>query len=203
MWAASVSGTGQPGGLWRDIPGRRGLNGERAHGTTGQAPRQRRYATSETALRLTSRRCLPGCDERRSRREKGRRRRWRRLQACRCVRMDTRCPAVYRRAGRRQRSWLSAKHDSRQDARCLIPLSFHCSRQKKKKNNRNSHNSRHKSQKSRQSSKRNQHHRHIPAIQHSNKTHNTDIRGSGGTSVQPPLRHRRRVLRRTDRHAQE
>ncbi|QXD01150.1 hypothetical protein MKleb_5649 (plasmid) [Klebsiella sp. PL-2018] len=31
--------------------------------------------------------------------------------------METRGPAVYRRAGRRQRSWLSAKHDSRQDAR--------------------------------------------------------------------------------------
>ncbi|WP_227685348.1 hypothetical protein, partial [Klebsiella sp. S69] len=29
MLPESVSGTGQPGGLWRDIPGRRGLNGER------------------------------------------------------------------------------------------------------------------------------------------------------------------------------
>ncbi|SAQ55939.1 Uncharacterised protein [Klebsiella oxytoca] len=60
MSTESISGTGQPGGLWRDIPGRRGLNGERAHGTTGQAPRQRRGATSETALPLTARRPFAG-----------------------------------------------------------------------------------------------------------------------------------------------
>lgn len=60
MSPESISGTGQPGGLWRDIPGRRVLNGERAHGTPGQAPRQRRGATSETALPLTARRPFAG-----------------------------------------------------------------------------------------------------------------------------------------------
>ncbi|QXD01028.1 hypothetical protein MKleb_5527 (plasmid) [Klebsiella sp. PL-2018] len=52
--------------------------------------------------------------------------------------MDTRCPAVYRRAGRRQRSWLSAQHDSRPDARAGIPLPVHLNRQKKNSRSRNS-----------------------------------------------------------------
>ncbi|KAA1733986.1 hypothetical protein F1D92_24950 [Klebsiella pneumoniae] len=65
MLAASVSGTGQPGGLWRDIPGRRGLNGER------RAEQQGRHPGNDGARRA-KRRCalqpggrLPGCEKRR------------------------------------------------------------------------------------------------------------------------------------------
>ncbi|OYR02094.1 hypothetical protein B9P86_10655 [Citrobacter freundii] len=38
MSPESISGTGQPGGLWRDIPGRRGLNGERRTEHQGRHP---------------------------------------------------------------------------------------------------------------------------------------------------------------------
>ena len=111
-------------------PGGRTETGK-ARQERGSFPLPRRCAASVTAGRFTARRGLPGCGKRRSRRVKGRRLRVRRLRACRCVRMETRSPAVYRRAGRRQRSWLSAQHDSRQDARCRIPLPGHRNRQKK------------------------------------------------------------------------
>ncbi|HBY9024320.1 TPA: hypothetical protein MI948_28940, partial [Klebsiella pneumoniae] len=73
MSPESISGTGQPGGLWRDIPGRRGLNGERRTEHQGRHP-------GNDGARRAKRRCplqpggrFPGCEKRRPRRVKGRR----------------------------------------------------------------------------------------------------------------------------------